>query len=118
LLLLIILDQTIKVLSPLQLPNRGVAFALFPDSGLLLALAGAALMAGLTWHFRRDLPLRVPLVLLWAGTVSNLLDRITKGAVIDVFYLGPLSVNLADFLLIAGTAMVVLRKRQTPGKPL
>lgn len=105
--LLIVLDQAIKALSSLRLPNRGVAFGLFTGSGLLLALVGTVIMAGLSWHWRRKVKLRMPLILLWAGLVSNLLDRLTKGVVIDVFYLGPLSMNLADILLIAGGSMVL-----------
>lgn len=113
-LLLVALDQGIKYLSPLKLANRGIAFALFPGSGLLLSLTGGALLVGLTWHLRRELPLRLPLVLLWAGMASNLLDRMTKGAVIDIVYLGPLSVNFADLLLIAGAAMAFTRAIRRP----
>lgn len=50
-----------------------------------------------------------PSLSLGGGLVSNFLNRLTKGAVVDVFYPGPLSVNLADVLLIAGGGAILIQ---------
>ncbi len=50
----------------------------------------------------------LPLILLWAETVSDILDPLTKEAFIDVFYLDFPPMNLADVLLILGGTRVLL----------
>jgi signal peptidase II len=60
------------------------------------------------------------LSLIWAGGVSNLIDRLVRdGQVTDfmVLRIGPLHTgvfNLADFALVAGTCIVLISLRRIP----
>ena len=66
--------------------NRGVAFGLFADGGLLLILVGvasvAALLAFFATHSRRPL-VWLPTGLLLGGAAGNLIDRLERGYVTD-----------------------------------
>ena len=86
--------------------NRGIAFGLFSDGGILLVLfAVAALIALLVFFVRhRDRPLVwLPTGLLIGGATGNLIDRTREGAVTDFIDL-PLwpAFNLADVAITFG----------------
>jgi signal peptidase II len=86
--------------------NRGIAFGLFADGGVLLVLfAVAALLALLVFFSRhRDRPLVwLPTGLLIGGATGNLIDRTREGAVTDWFDLPwwP-AFNLADVAITFG----------------
>lgn len=86
--------------------NRGVAFSLFEDGGILLvlvaAIAVAALLAFFAMHAHRPL-VWLPTGLLLGGAAGNLLDRARDGAVTDFVKL-PLwpAFNLADTAITLG----------------
>jgi signal peptidase II len=86
--------------------NRGIAFGLFADGGVLLVLfAVAALIALLIFFARhRDRPLVwLPTGLLIGGATGNLIDRTREGAVTDWFDLPwwP-AFNIADVAITFG----------------
>jgi signal peptidase II len=86
--------------------NRGIAFGMFSDGGVLLVLfAVAALVALLVFFARhRDRPLVwLPTGLLIGGATGNLIDRTREGAVTDWFDLPwwP-AFNLADVAITFG----------------
>jgi signal peptidase II len=86
--------------------NRGIAFGMFSDGGVLLVLfALAALVALLVFFARhRDRPLVwLPTGLLIGGALGNLIDRTVEGAVTDFVDL-PLwpAFNLADVAITFG----------------
>jgi signal peptidase II len=86
--------------------NRGIAFGLFADGGLLLVLfAAAALVALLVFFARhRDRPLVwLPTGLLIGGATGNLIDRAREGAVTDFIDLPwwP-AFNIADIAITFG----------------
>jgi signal peptidase II len=101
--------------------NTGAAFSLLHDGGgwqrwffVLLAL-GVAVAIVLWLRQRPDAPplLRAGLVLILAGALGNLIDRIGWGYVIDfmLVYLGnwPFpAFNLADAAITVGAVLVVL----------
>lgn len=86
--------------------NRGVAFSLFEDGGILLVvvavIAVGALLAFFATHTRRPL-VWLPTGLLLGGAAGNLLDRARDGAVTDFLKL-PLwpAFNLADTAITFG----------------
>ena len=86
--------------------NRGVAFGLFADGGLvLIAIGGAcvvALLAFFATHSRRPL-VWLPTGLLLGGAAGNLIDRLHQGYVTDFIDL-PLwpAFNLADSCITIG----------------
>jgi len=66
--------------------NRGCAWGMFQGSVWPLAVFGIAALAFLVWK-RRDIfgDGWVSPILLYAGIVGNLIDRIVRGYVIDMF---------------------------------
>ena len=86
--------------------NRGVAFGLFADGGLVLVAIGAAcvvaLLAFFATHSRRPL-VWLPTGLLLGGAAGNLIDRLHQGYVTDFIDL-PLwpAFNLADSAITIG----------------
>lgn len=86
--------------------NRGVAFGLFADGGLVLIVIGGAcvvaLLAFFATHSRRPL-VWLPTGLLLGGAAGNLIDRLHQGYVTDFIDL-PLwpAFNLADSCITIG----------------
>ncbi len=86
--------------------NRGVAFGLFADGGIVLIAISAAcvvaLLAFFATHSRRPL-VWLPTGLLLGGAAGNLIDRLHQGYVTDFIDL-PLwpSFNLADSCITIG----------------
>ena len=86
--------------------NRGVAFGLFVNGGVLLVIVGVAAVSALliffATHSRRPL-VWLPTGLLLGGAAGNLIDRLNQGYVTDFIHL-PLwpSFNLADMSITAG----------------
>jgi len=101
--------------------NTGAAFSLLHDGGgwqrwLFVALALAVSLGIIVWlKARPSAPwvLRAGLVLVLAGALGNLIDRIGWGYVIDfvLVYLGDWpfpAFNLADSAISVGAALVVI----------
>jgi signal peptidase II len=86
--------------------NRGVAFGLFSDGGIVLIAIGVAavlaLLAFFATHSRRPL-VWLPTGLLLGGAAGNLIDRLRDGFVTDFINL-PLwpAFNLADSCITIG----------------
>jgi signal peptidase II len=86
--------------------NRGVAFGLFSDGGLVLVAIGVAsvvaLLAFFATHSRRPL-VWLPTGLLLGGAAGNLIDRLRQGFVTDFIDL-PFwpAFNLADSCITIG----------------
>ncbi len=115
-----ILSAIIRALSLPVTWNGGVAFSAFGASAATTTL-GLAGLAGITWLCRhsRDRFTRIGLVLLWAGTLSNGVDRLRFGAVMDYLPLplpealpllpATLHLNGADVAVIVGAALVLAK---------
>ncbi|HEV2176775.1 MAG TPA: signal peptidase II [Terriglobia bacterium] len=103
--------------------NPGAAFGLFADSPApwktaVLVLISAALIAsvvGIVWKSRRlQWEAGVGLALVLGGAVSNLLDRIRYGRVVDFldFYYRAyhwFTFNLADSAIVVGAGFLILQ---------
>ncbi len=92
----------------------------FPPALLLAAgVVAAALIVHLilrSWE-RGNPAVAFGLALMFVGGVSNLLDRLWRGGVADVFYFaGGLTFNLADAYLLIGVAVAWAASRR-PGRP-
>ena len=96
------------------LENPGAAFGLlggFQHGRPILIVVSSLLMLGVMWYFhilpgeRRFWFLRVPLIMIFAGGVGNLYDRVALGAVRDMleflFVRFPIF-NLADVFITTG----------------
>jgi len=103
--------------------NEGAAFGLFADSPapwktVLLVVISAALLAtvvGVVWKTRRlQWEAGVGLSLILGGALSNLVDRIRMGRVVDFldFYVRSYhwyTFNLADSAIVAGAGFLILQ---------
>ena len=91
--------------------NRGVAFGLFADGGLLVAVVTGAALAALLVFFvvNRRRPLAwLPTGLLLGGAVGNLIDRLREDAVTDFIKLPAWpAFNLADVAITVGVLSLV-----------
>lgn len=103
--------------------NAGAAFGLFSDSpapwktAVLIVISGLLLLTvvGIVWRSRRlDWKTNVGMALILGGALSNLVDRIRLGRVVDfldVYYRGyhwP-TFNLADSAIVVGAGFLILQ---------
>ena len=99
--------------------NPGVSFGLTPTWGWAVGLSGLAILLGLTWTSRGGTGRAgYGLALLWAGGLSNALERLFLGSVTDFLHVSlrhlpfvPLSglyLNLADLWLFLGAVLLLL----------
>ena len=99
------------------LENRGAAFGMLQDMRFVLT-AGAFLVCAVIVYLylrmpenRRYLPLRICAVLLCAGAVGNMIDRVRLGYVIDFFYFRLIDFpifNVADCYVVAACIVFAL----------
>jgi len=80
------------------LENRGAAFGLFQNRQIFFVCAAVVIFFLIVFFYgkipggRRNLPMRICAVLICAGAVGNLIDRIRYQYVVDFFYF-----SLIDF---------------------
>jgi len=102
--------------------NSGAAFGLFSGSSspwkttLLVLLSGALLVTviGIVWRSRMQWEASVGLSLILGGASSNLLDRLSRGQVVDFldFYFRSyhwFTFNLADSAIVVGAGFLIVR---------
>ena len=91
--------------------NSGVAFGVFQDGGLIVAvLIGASLVLLIGYFLRHsDVPLMwLPVGMLLGGALGNLADRAREGAVID--FIDPVAwpaFNVADSCIVVGVFLLL-----------
>lgn len=99
--------------------NPGVAFGLSPAFGWAVGLIGLGTLIVLShWARKWRCSGNLGLSLLWAGGLSNVLERFFLGGVTDFLFvplpylpflrISGLYVNLADLWLVLGAALLVL----------
>jgi signal peptidase II len=99
-------DAVLPGVEIVHVRNRGVAFGLFSDGGLVLVVIGVAslvaLLAFFATHSRRPL-VWLPTGLLLGGAAGNLIDRLREGFVTDFVKL-PFwpAFNVADSCITIG----------------
>ncbi len=120
--LLIILDQVFKALIVARKPmidlfvitihhvtNTGASFGLLSGQNMLFIWI-SFIVIGLLMMFYDQLPKKaIPwLMLVGGGIISNLIDRIFRGAVIDYLDLGWWPVfNIADSMIVVGVLILI-----------
>jgi signal peptidase II len=91
--------------------NTGVAFGMFQDGGVIVAVLIGLSLAGLILYFLRhsDVPwMWLPVGMLVGGALGNLADRAREGAVID--FIDPVAwpaFNVADSCIVVGVALLL-----------
>ena len=115
-ILLIILDQVTKLLAVSHLKNidsislvrgvfelrylenRGAAFGMMQNMKFVFVIIAILMLGFVVFGLlklpdtKKYLPLRIIMILIGAGAVSNLIDRLFRGFVVDFFYF-----SLIDF---------------------
>lgn len=97
------------------LENRGAAFSILQDSRWVLvavSLAAIAVMGRFFMKFK-EFWARLPLTLLMAGAIGNLIDRIRQGFVVDFLHFYPFGYNfpvfnIADICVDAGAVFLAV----------
>lgn len=90
--------------------NTGVAFGLFPDQGGVLSVGAGLILLLLALTYQYMLPadarwITVSVGMIFGGGLSNLVDRIRQGYVVDFIQFGWWPVfNLADSAITIGVA--------------
>ena len=116
-----------------RVENRGIAFGMFSDSSseaasralILVSAAALILIIALLWQNQPSARLtNIGLALIFGGAAGNLVDRLTRGHVVDFldFYVGTYhwpAFNIADSAITVGAAvllwdMLLVRR---PAKP-
>jgi signal peptidase II len=112
-------ETTIKVFTPflafVYVRNTGVAFSLF-NQQRVLSLLIPVVIAGVVVTFMRYLPrnvllLRISMGMILGGALSNLIDRLRQGYVVDFIeahigqHIWPLF-NVADSSIVVGVALL------------
>lgn len=93
--------------------NKGVAFGMFQNGGLIFILMPIVIAIGIIVYFRRipeqDWAVRLALSLQLGGALGNLIDRITIGHVTDFISVGKFPVfNIADSAITVGVIVLIL----------
>lgn len=92
--------------------NTGVAFGLFPDQGGVLSVGAGLILLLLALTYQYMLPadarwITVSVGMIFGGGLSNLVDRIRQGYVVDFIQFGWWPVfNLADSAITIGVAVL------------
>lgn len=107
--LLVVVDQLLKLTLPLKTLNRGASFMIQASSSLMLGATIFGLLVVWLWHRQRwHNPLAaLSASFLLAGGFSNLLDRLFLGGVRDVLAWGSVETNVADILVILGLILLI-----------
>lgn len=99
------------------LENRGAAFGILNNRQIFFIAAALALTVIICCVYvripedRRYIPLRFVCVMLAAGAVGNMIDRIFRGYVVDFLYFSLIDFpvfNVADCYVCIGVALLVL----------
>lgn len=97
--------------------NTGAAFSSFTGKqGFLLAVTGVVLALIIVEFVRipegkRFAALRIDFLLIVAGAIGNMIDRVKQGYVVDFFYFVPINFprfNVADIYVTVAMAMLVV----------
>ena len=97
--------------------NRGVAFGMLSGKRWIILLITVVIAAGVIWYYkslprtREYRPVRWSLVLILAGAVGNIIDRLFRGYVVDffefTFFNWPVF-NVADIYVVVGVIILMI----------
>lgn len=94
--------------------NTGTIYGLFENNNLVFIVLGILICAIVIWCIKSSKALQSPqakgFALILAGGISNLIDRIFRGYVVDfiwVKYIGGIF-NLADSFIVIGIILIVI----------
>ena len=105
-------------LNLVHMKNTGAAFSMLSDAPpAFFVRLGTAVSVGILWWLRRNprgqTLLAAALSLIMGGAMGNVVDRVTRGHVVDFidFYVGNwhfAAFNVADMAISVGTGLLIL----------
>ena len=102
-------DVAFNALSRLSLPVPAWALTAFVTTATLVVFVAWAARR------RRGLAEHAAFALVAAGALGNAIDRVLRGRVVDFIHVHHWPVfNVADVLIVAGVALLMLGRRTTP----
>lgn len=99
------------------LENRGAAFGMLQNQQWFFLITGTILLVAVTILYirmpflKRLVPLRICIVLITAGAIGNMIDRIRLNYVIDFLYFKLINFpifNVADIYVTVSTFIVII----------
>lgn len=134
--LIIVLDQVTKYLAKTRLmdninidliqgyfsltyvENRGAAFGILRDKKFILVGITALIVAFMIYYLIKNKNMgkwmKISLVLIIAGAIGNLIDRVSLGYVVDFFHFYIKNIfdwpvfNVADISVVCGTILLAI----------
>lgn len=104
-----------RVFSLVRYLNHGTVGSL-PVPNLAIIVISLALLTAVLHLLARRTASNAGLMLILAGGISNLADRIRFGGVRDILEIGPgMVVNLADATIILGIIIILKNSNRAPG---
>ncbi|MEO6077428.1 MAG: signal peptidase II, partial [Candidatus Andersenbacteria bacterium] len=97
--------------------NKGLAFSLVENNVLLYIVTILGIFCLLFLSQRISPRFTGPILLIFAGGISNILDRVLYGAVIDPITIGSWQGNVADIAIFFGIFCIgwgMITQRDTP----
>lgn len=93
--------------------NTGIAFSLFDDYPQILTVLISIVIAYLIYSNVRQGKINPGLACILGGGIGNLIDRLTRGYVVD--FINPLFIdfavfNIADVALNVGVALIIIEQ--------
>ncbi|PIS04737.1 MAG: hypothetical protein COT81_04950 [Candidatus Buchananbacteria bacterium CG10_big_fil_rev_8_21_14_0_10_42_9] len=98
--------------------NQGIAFSLPLPSGITVALVIIIILILVSWliqNFKQGVNRHLILIsMVVVGAISNLIDRIQYGHVIDYIFISYFTIfNLADIMITFGIGIILLQLFKT-----
>lgn len=95
--------------------NKGIAFSIPMPWWILIPLLGGGIgvvAAGMRHEWKRAGYRGAPYVLILGGAMSNIIDRLRIGAVIDYIAVASIRINFnfADVMIVSGMLLLLLRR--------
>ncbi len=95
--------------------NTGAAFGIFSNSTVFLSIVSAVIVAvGFYFIFSRKFINKfvyATIIMIIAGGLGNLIDRVFRGFVVDYIYFSPINFpifNFADMLITVGEVLILI----------
>ena len=104
-----------KIVSFVNVHNPGAAFSILQGKIELLSCISLLFSVGVLWYMIIKKPknkvLRISIMLLFAGAIGNVIDRIFRGYVVDfikVLFINFPVFNLADIAITCGAILLIV----------
>lgn len=93
------------------LENRGMAFGMLENKQIVFLILGIVILAAIVFYYirvpntKRMMPMRSVMIVIAAGAIGNMIDRLVLSYVVDFFYFKLIDFpvfNVADIYVVVG----------------